>query len=360
MDLTTKAATLELANPLMPGSGPLTGDDRRMISINEFGLGALVTKTIAPQGAKVQRPCIAGEKDVIYNSEMWSEYDSEKWENDFLPNVGARINTPIICSVGYDADDVNDLIPRLDPYAQAFELIPRYFGDDQNALAKMVGAARSKTDKPIWVKINAGLPDPVGFSKTVYANGAQGVVAVTSLGPNMVIDLKNRKPVVGTADGYVWTSGPSIKPLALATVHMIKEAIPEISVIGSGGVATADDVLEFLLVGADAVQMLSWAMLRGKKAYKKIIDDLPAAMEMYGFSSIEEVKATKLGKLDLSLEPSFPVIDHTVCTKCGICTDNCPYFAMTMDDIVVVDKKSCFGCGLCESRCPVRAISGVL
>lgn len=93
-------------------------------------------------------------------------------------------------------------------------------------------------------------------------NGADGVVAITSLGPNMVIDIEHRRPLIGIPGGYVWTSGPAIKPLALACVNMIKEAYPGLSVIASGGCAKAEDVIEFLLAGADAVQMLSEAMLK--------------------------------------------------------------------------------------------------
>jgi dihydroorotate dehydrogenase (fumarate) len=253
------------------------------------------------------------------------------------------------------------MIPQLEAYASAYEVIPRYVGKDLVTVGQIVKKARSLTKKPVYVKMNAGLPDPVGFAQVCKDNGADGVVAITSLGPNMVVDLENRRPLIGTPDGYVWTSGPVIKPLALATVAMIKKALPDFSIIGCGGIATADDVLEFLLVGADAVQMLSEAMLKGKDVYTKIINDLPAALEKYGFSSIEDVKATKLGQTRVNMEPTFPQIDDDKCTSCNLCVKNCPYFAMSMvDKKVIVDENKCFGCGLCESRCPVDAIKGVL
>jgi dihydroorotate dehydrogenase/ferredoxin len=360
MDISTKAASLNLKNPLMPGSGPLTGTGDRMIALAKYGLGALVTKTIAPVGAEVLRPCISGGRNVIYNSEAWSEHHSDIWEKDFFPMALKEIDTPIIPSLGYDAADMENLVPRFDKFADAFELIPRYVGKDLDAVRDMVSTAVNLTDKPVWVKMNAGLPNPVEFSGVARECGAVGIVAVTSLGPNMIIDLQKRKPVVGTPDGYVWTSGPYIKPLALATVHIIKQAYPDLSVIGGGGIANADDVLEFLLVGADAVQMLSWAMLRGKNVYKKIIDNLPAALKKYGFSSIEDVKSAELEKQELTLTPSFVKINHEKCTRCSICVDNCPYFALSMKNHVIVDEKACFGCGLCQSRCPVDAMSAVL
>ena len=107
--------------------------------------------------------------------------------------------------------------------------------------------------------------------------------------------------------------------------------------------------------------MLSAALLNGKDLYAKIVRDLPAALEKYGFKSIEEVKATKLGPPPLSLEPSFPVIDKEKCTGCRRCADGCPYFAMTMEGRhPAVNTEKCFGCGLCESRCPAGAISKVI
>lgn len=361
MDITTKVSSLTLKNPLLPGSGPLTGDDERMIYMAGLGLGALVTKTIAPEGAKVVRPCIVGGRNFIMNSEAWSEYPAKDWIEKFLPNTRQHVDIPIIASIGYNAEDMELLLPQLEPCVDGYEVIPRYVGKDLLTVGKIVETARKLTAKPMWVKMNANLPDPVAFAKVCKENGAEGVVAVTSHGPNMIIDLKRRKPLIGIEQGYVWTSGPVLKPLALAVVNMVKEALPDISVIGCGGVATAEDVLEFLLAGADAVQMLSEAMLKGKSVYSKIIADLPAALAKYGFSGIEEVKKTGLAKGDIKYEPSFPVIDHGKCNKCGLCEKNCPYFAMSWkEEKIAVNKDKCFGCGLCESRCPVGAIAGVL
>ena len=105
--------------------------------------------------------------------------------------------------------------------------------------------------------------------------------------------------------------------------------------------------------------MLSSAMIYGKDLYKKIIDDLPAALERYGFSSIEDVKSSKLSKGSVKFEPCYPQIDDSKCTRCGLCEKVCPYFAMKVDKNARADEEKCFGCGLCQSRCPVHAISRV-
>lgn len=363
MDIRTKLAHITLENPLLPASGPLTGTDRRMLDLAAQGVGALVTKTIAPEAAQVGRACIVGEGDIIANSEAWSEYPASTWTGEFLPRVREGTRVPVMASIGYSADDMKTLIPALEPFAAFYEVIPRYVGKDLAAVGEIVREARRHTEKPLFVKINANMPEPVEFAGVVAEAGAQGVVAITSLGPSMMMDLENRRPRIGIPGGFVWTSGPPLKPLALATVAQIRRAHPDITVIGCGGVVSAADVLEFLLAGADAVQMLSGAMLRGRQLYRKILADLPGALEKYGFSSVQEVRDTGLGEPRIRDAASPPKIDHATCTRCGRCVDNCPYMALGWQgrrDQVTVDAAECFGCGLCESRCPVRAIRGVL
>lgn len=362
MDLSTKVLSLTLDNPLLPGSGPLSGNAERMIYLAKQNIGGIVTKTIAPKGAEVVRPCIAGTKDALFNAEAWSEYDSERWADEFLPQLRETCpDTPVVASIGYDDEDLKIVVPMLEELVDGFEYVPRYVGKNFEEVTRIVRTLRDLTDKPIWVKLLAYISDPIGFAGACKAGGADGIVAMTSFGPNMFIDIMKRRPVIGIPGGYVWTSGPYIKPIALAYVNMIKEAYPEMSVIGCGGCSSADDVIEFLLAGADAVQILTAAIMKGHDYYSKILADLPKALEKYGFKSIEDVKATGLTKTDPGFEPSFPVIDYEKCTKCGLCVNNCPYFGMEMTESgPKVNTDKCFGCGYCESRCPVSAISGVI
>lgn len=361
--LKTNLKGIMLDNPLLPGSGPYTGDLERMCYLaQEQGLGGIVTKTIAPEAAQVQRPCIVGGKGFIMNCELWSEFDSSRWIKEFLPGYRKSCDAPIIASVGYTAEDLEYLIPQIDPYVDGYELNPRYASLNYSEVGEMVRRAGKVSSKPMWVKMNgASFADPVSFAGACFEYGA-GVVAATAIGPNMILDLKKRGPKIGTPGGYVWTSGPNIKPYALAMIHMIKQALPEISIIGTGGVADAEDVLEYLLAGADAVEMLSAAMLNGIDTYKKVIKELPYALEKYSFESVEEVKATEMILPKENYKPAHPVIDEEKCRKCGLCAINCPYFAISADDkdIPHVNEAKCFGCGLCQSRCPVGAISKVL
>jgi len=360
MDLSTKFDGLMLKNPLMPAAGPLVGDAEKMIWLKDVaGLGAIVAKTISTKMAHIPHPCIIGDNNAIYNCELWTEYSKEKWINEFLPEYCKhKGDVPLILSVGYTKSDMEELIPLLDPFADAFEVSTHYVGSDLKTLADTVSTIRSLTKKPIYMKISPHMPDPEGFARTIKENGANGVVAINSLGPTMAIDIEKRSFKAANDKGFVWMSGPAIKPVALATVYTIKQAEPSLTVIGVGGVASAKDVIEFLLAGASAVGMLSAAMIRGKELYAKILADLPKELEKYGFKSIQDVINASLLK-NVKYEAHLPVVDENKCTHCKICYNNCPYFAIEMDENVVpvFDNEKCFRCGLCESRCPVKAIS---
>lgn len=360
MELKTEIAGIELENPLMPASGPLVGSYEKMMAIAEFGVGCMVGKTISIKGAEVPRPCIIGSSNSVMNAELWSEYPMDYWIENILPNLRRDLKIPLILSVGYTRGDMEVLIPALDKYCDAFEVSTHYVGKDLSVIGETVKTITSLTQKPVFMKISPHIPDPVAFAKVVRENGAKGIVAINSLGPAMKIDAASRRVLVGNECGEVWVSGPVIKPIALAIINKIKTAMPDFTVIGAGGIENAVDVVEFLLAGADAVQMLSAAMLKGKDLYQRILKELPKVLEELNFSSVKEVINTPLQKGNVKYNPDYPAVNVEKCTLCRLCEKVCPYFAITVGDSVQVDCSKCFGCGLCQSRCPAKALVGVL
>jgi len=355
MNLKTSFDGLHLENPLMPAAGPLVGDLEKLIFMKDAGCGAVVTKTISTHEPMIPKPCIYGDRDYVMNSELWSEYSKEIWLEQILPEYKKINDRPLIISVGYSKEDMEVLIPLLDPYADAFEVSTHYVGTNLSVIADTVKTIRSHTKKPIYMKISPHIPNPPEFARVIKENGANGIVAINSLGPTMKIDIATRSILYGNEKGFVWTSGPVIKNLALATVYQIKQAEPSLTVIGVGGIQNADDVIEFLLAGASGVQMLSAALLKGKQLYKKIIDDLPKRLEHYGFKSVEDVIESTL-KNNVKYKANVPHLIEDKCIKCMLCVKVCPYFAISFNERIEFDPKKCFECGLCVVKCPTDAI----
>lgn len=360
MDLTTTLANMTLQTPLLPASGPLVGTAEKIIALSHYDLGAMVTKTISARLPEIPRPFMQGYGNFIMNCEPWSEYEADCWEQEFLPQIKKEIKQPVLVSLGYSDEDMRYLIPKMEPFADGYEISTHYVGKELTPMRKTIQMLRELTDKPIYMKVSPHFPDPVAFAEMVMDCGGTGIVAINSLGPSMRIDLETRSVPMGNKDGQVWMSGPAIKPIALAFVNNVKRHVPECEIIGVGGVETAEDVLEFLLAGANAVEMLSAALLKGHELYGKILADLPAALQKYHFSSVKEVVDTELNIHTLNYEKTVPQFDNEKCVRCGICEKVCPFFAISSTEQgMTVKAEKCMGCSLCKTRCPRKAISRV-
>lgn len=359
MDIKTTLCGIELKNPVMPASGPLSGDDEKLIFLDSQKVGAVVTKTISVKAAVVPRPCIISEKDTVFNCELWSEYDYMKWKKEFLPNIKNKLSVPLIVSLGYSEEELEFLIPQFEEYADIFEISTHYCSTEMTVLEKTVRAIRKNTKKPFLMKMSPHTPDPVLFAKTAKENGAGGIVIMNSLGPSLKVDLKNHRVLLGNEKGQVWASGSILKSLSLAMIRTVSQSVEDFDIVGTGGISNAGDVLEFMLCGAKAVQLVSGALINGKDIFARIISALEPALTENGFSSIMDLINTSIEPFSPEYLPKYPVIDAKRCTLCGLCERVCPYFAVKVGDSVSIDKNRCFGCGLCQSRCPVKAITGV-
>lgn len=158
------------------------------------------------------------------------------------------------------------------------------FGTSAEGAAKITKAVRSATKKPVIIKLSPNVTDIAEIAKACEAEGADGLSLINTL-LGMRIDLRNRRPVLANkAGGY---SGPAVKPVALRMVYQVYEAVA-IPIVGMGGICCAEDVIEFMLAGACAVEVGA-ANLTEPFACKNIIDALPAAMEKYGIKNLRDI-----------------------------------------------------------------------
>lgn len=158
------------------------------------------------------------------------------------------------------------------------------FGTSAEGAAKITKAVRAATKKPVIIKLSPNVTDIAEIAKACEAEGADGLSLINTL-LGMRIDLRSRRPVLANkAGGY---SGPAVKPVALRMVYQVYEAVA-IPIVGMGGICCAEDVIEFMLAGACAVEVGA-ANLTEPFACKNIIDALPAAMEKYGIKNLRDI-----------------------------------------------------------------------
>ena len=214
-----------------------------------------------------------------------------------LPKLANVFHKPVMANVsGFSVAEYAEVSEKLDAQPQVGWLevnisCPNVhgggmsFGTDPEQAAAVVRAVKAVTTKPVIIKLTPNVTDVVAIAKACEQAGADGISLINTL-LGMRIDLKTRKPVLANNTGGL--SGPAVFPVALRMVWQAARAV-KIPVVGMGGVSSAEDVLEMLTAGAAAVEVGA-ANLVDPLACKKIIEDLPEAMDRYGIHKLRELK----------------------------------------------------------------------
>ena len=213
-----------------------------------------------------------------------------------LPKLKACFNKPVMANVsGFSVEDYAYTVEKLDSQEQIgwFEVnvsCPNVhgggmsFGTSPEAAAEVTRAVRKVTKKPLYIKLSPNVTNITDIAKACEAAGADGISMINTL-LGMRIDLKTKRPIIANKMGGF--SGPAIKPVALRMVYQVYEAV-KVPIIGMGGIATAEDVIEMMLAGATAVQVGA-ANLVDPFACRDIIDNLPMVMKKYGINDLNEI-----------------------------------------------------------------------
>ena len=158
------------------------------------------------------------------------------------------------------------------------------FGTSPEAAAEVVRAVKAVTTKPVIIKLSPNVTDIVAIAKACEAAGADGISLInTMLG--MRVDIRRRRPVIANKMGGF--SGPAIFPVAVRMVYQVAHAV-NIPVIGMGGVASAEDVIEMMMAGACAVEVGAQNLV-DPYACKRIIEDLPRVMDEYKIENLKDI-----------------------------------------------------------------------
>jgi dihydroorotate dehydrogenase subfamily 1 len=354
-DLTVEICGLRFRNPVLPAAGPPVRDGAAIVACAEGGAGGLVAKTISTRAAEPPTPNMAEIPHGMVNTELWSELPPEQWlDREYGIARGAGL--PLIVSMGYTADEIAELAPRIRPFADAVELSTHYIGGDPAPMVGAVRAARAALDVPVFVKLSPHGQEMAEAARHAQAAGADGIVAINSFGPVLSLDIESGMPRLGGAAGYGWLSGPALKPLAVRCVRDIARAV-DLPVIGVGGVARGTDAVEFLLAGASAVQVCTAVILRGPAVLGKIARELGAWLDAHGYASVNDIRGLSLTLAWPGGPLPAPVIDPVACNGCGVCETACVYGAIhVVDGRAALEGERCTRCGLCVTRCRLDAI----
>ena len=348
---------MNFINPVMPAAGPPVRSAECILDCVKGGAGGIVTKTISHVAADVPRPCMEEIPGGFLNTELWTEHSPEHWfENEYPKIMGTEL--PVIVSMGYSADQLYKIVERATPFADAFEISTHYVGKDIQPILDALKAAKS-TGKPVFMKISPGIPDVAGYAKQLEAAGADGFIAINSVGPCLHIDIETGLPLMGSEKGYGWLSGKAVKPIALRHVYEIASAV-SVPVIGVGGVSNGKDAIEMMMAGASAVQVCTEAILKGPEVYGKIVKEMNDWLDAHGYKDVNEIVGLTIKKMKdraWRTTPEYPVVDEDLCISCGLCVKSCAYQAITLEPKAKINNDNCFGCGLCTTRCPKKAIT---
>ena len=288
---------IEIDNPIIPASGTFGFgyEFAQLYDINILGTFSFKGTT---KDARFGNPapriaeCTAG----MINAVGLQNPGVEKVISQELPRLKKCFSKKVMANVsGFAIEDYAYTCEKLDKEEQVGWLevnvsCPNVhgggmsFGTDPKAAAEVTKAVKKVTTKPVIVKLSPNVTDIVSIAKACEDAGADGISLINTL-LGMRIDLKTRKPVIANKMGGF--SGSAIFPVAVRMVYQVANAV-KIPVVGMGGVASAEDVIEMMLAGATAVEVGA-ANLIDPFACRDIINDLPQVMEKYKINSLSEI-----------------------------------------------------------------------
>lgn len=287
---------LDLKNPVMPASGCFSfgREFSQLYDLSE--LGAIMIKAATEElrmGNKTPRVAetSSGMLNAIGLQNPGVDHIIEH-ELKYLE----QFDVPVIANVaGTKIEDYVEVAKKISkaPNVSALELnisCPNVkeggiqFGTDPGTAERLTAAVKEVSAKPVYVKLSPNVTNIVDMAKSI-AQAADGITMINTL-VGMRLD-NNGRPILANTTGGL--SGPAIKPVALNMVYQVRQALPDIPIIGMGGIATVDDVLDFISVGADAVA-IGTMNFTNPYICKELIDELEKKTEEMNLNHIHDIK----------------------------------------------------------------------
>ena len=297
VDLKVSLCGWELDNPVIPASGTFGyGDEfKDFYDLNILGSISLKGTTKEARYGN-PTPRIAECSSGMINSVGLQNPGIDKVIDREIPNLKTFFNKKAIANAcGFSVEEYVEVSRRFDE-CDDIALIElniscpnvkhggMSMGTTPEGAFEVTSAVRKAVKKPLFVKLTPNVTDIVEIAKACEQGGADGLSLINTL-QGMRIDLKKRKPVVANKMGGF--SGRAIFPVALKMVYQVYQAV-KLPIMGIGGVASAEDVIEMMLAGASAVQVGAENLVN-PYACRDIINNLPYVMKKYNVNSLNEI-----------------------------------------------------------------------
>ncbi len=282
-DLSVSIGALRLKNPVISASGTFGYGLEFSPFYDISRLGALVVKGLSLEPAQGNPPGRIVETAAgMLNAIGLQNIGVERFVADVVPRLEDAGATFVANIYGKTAEQYEAVAERLSAVSSlaAIEVnasCPNVkeggmaFGATPDGIAGLTARVRRRTAKPLWVKLSPNVSDIAGIAAAAEGAGADAVSLINTI-VGMAVDHRTRRPRLANVTGGL--SGPAIKPVALRMVWEVCRRV-RIPVIGIGGIQTAADALEFLLVGAAAVQV-GTANFRDPRVCVEIVDGIAA------------------------------------------------------------------------------------
>ncbi|QDX00936.1 dihydroorotate dehydrogenase [Staphylococcus chromogenes] len=288
---------LSLKNPVMPASGCFAFGAEYSQFYNLSELGAIMIKAATKEARFGNETPRVAETDSGMINAIGLQNPGVHHILDHELKVLEAYDVPIIANVAGSTEEdyvyVAEHISKA-PNVKALELnisCPNVkeggmqFGVDPQVAAELTRKVKDVSAVPVYVKLSPNVTNIVEMAQAI-AEYADGLTMINTL-VGLRIDAKTGRPIISNVIGGL--SGPAIKPVALRMVYEVRKALPTIPIIAMGGVQNAQDVIDYISVGADAVAV-GTANFQNPLVCKEIIDTLPTLLDELGVSHIHELK----------------------------------------------------------------------
>jgi dihydroorotate dehydrogenase (NAD+) catalytic subunit len=293
--VTTRLGELKLRSPLIAASGTVGSVWEWAETCDVSLYGAAVAKSVSPEPWEGKPPPrVAPTRTGMLNGIGIQNPGISRWVDEMKPRIGS-LDVPVwgsavandvsgfgvvakeLETAGVAAVEVNLSCPNLDDGAM--------FSFDPSLVTSVVSAVVSTVDIPVGAKLSPNTPDIVAAAAAAADAGADFLV-LTNTAFGLAVDLEKRSPVLsGGVGGY---SGPGLKPISLRCVYEVSRALPELPIVGCGGISTGRDVVEYVMAGASAVEA-GTVHLAQPRAGKRILNELNMVLAVIGVRRLEDL-----------------------------------------------------------------------